>query len=520
MSSFEPGRHPYSTGRSGTGVWHHLRLYLVIVVVILGTLLGSYIWRRDFATDRFAVKVSAEPNLTSLADSDAEWLLPRFRFDLTVRGTGEKLATLDAGPNTDRVTEVTVRGRRLRNAVRDGYIEGTLTYPDFNNSKLSLRPELLPTQNDTLSFELTNAQAREFLDRKLTTFFAVTDSYGRPVSNLHAVLGIPLSERRREPGVYDVSIVVEDLLDLLERDRKYTIEVTDAGPGNFSDVLELEAQWFTRDEPTRQVIQVERSPAEERAEAATATTPPADTTPPPSDTEATATPPKSPSPPPFETPTTADLHVLTSPVGASVWLGGKRQLDRTPLRVNDLDPGPVTVKVEKEGFLPQEREITLQAGERNAVSFRLKPIHVEPGHLEVFATPFGQFYVDGQLVGSNVGAVRLDVAAGRHDVRVDHPLFQSKVWEGVEVKSGQTVTLRHAFSREDAVGSLRVGVSRGWGRVFIDGKDSGKDAPCILDGVSVGQHTVTLRRNGEVVPGAEEQVVIRQGEMTEIQFNP
>lgn len=502
-----------SRTRRGGGVWHQIRLYLLIVAVILGTLLGSFIWRRDFATYQFAVRLFPEPNLTSLSDSDAEWLLPRFRFDLTLRESGETLATLEAGPQEERGETLSVRGRRLQRAVRGGLVVGMLTYPDFSNSRLTLQPELYSTENDTLSFRLTNGEAREFLDRRLTTFFAVTDSYGRPVTDLRSVLGIPLVERVREPGVYDVSIVVEDLLDLLERDRKYTIEVTDAGPDGFSDVLELEAQWFTREEPTRQVIQVARAAGSSEEEA---------TPPEPAATDATSSPGDSPEPeaPVAAPPPTADLHVLTSPVGAQAWLDGKLHLDRTPLRVNGLSPGTITVKVEKEGFRPQERRVKLEAGERNAVSFQLEPVRLQPGRLEVFASPFGQFYVDGKLEGANVGRIQVQVEAGQHDVRVEHPLFHSRVWERVEVKPGETVTLRHAFSREDAVGSLRVGVSRGWGRVFLDGVDTGKDAPCVLDDVAVGQHTVTLRRDGEPIPGAEEQVVIREGEVSQVQFHP
>lgn len=64
---------------------------------------------------------------------------------------------------------------------------------------------------------------------------------------------------------------------------------------------------------------------------------------------------------------------------------------------------------------------------------------VEPGHLFVSATPWGQLFVDGQLIG-NTPRANLALAPGAHTIRVVRDGF-APFERSLQVASGQVIRL-------------------------------------------------------------------------------
>jgi len=91
------------------------------------------------------------------------------------------------------------------------------------------------------------------------------------------------------------------------------------------------------------------------------------------------------SPPPIPPIGKAVLHVTSNPAGAKVYVDGSYKGD-TPLDVY-VEPGTHTVKVELEGYVPQERTITCEEGKTYEVSFNLTKPTVVP--LQMMSLPLG-----------------------------------------------------------------------------------------------------------------------------------
>ena len=70
---------------------------------------------------------------------------------------------------------------------------------------------------------------------------------------------------------------------------------------------------------------------------------------------------------------------------------------------------------------------------------RPAPAPVQPGLLFVSASPWGQLYVDGQLIG-NTPRANLTVTAGRHTIRVLREGY-SPFERTVQVRPGEVVRL-------------------------------------------------------------------------------
>jgi TonB family protein len=76
-------------------------------------------------------------------------------------------------------------------------------------------------------------------------------------------------------------------------------------------------------------------------------------------------------------PTRATFSVESTPAGASVSVDGK-PAGATPLPRLQVQPGKRTVRLEKEGFKPWEREVEISAGETKTVSAHLQPVETRP----------------------------------------------------------------------------------------------------------------------------------------------
>ena len=132
------------------------------------------------------------------------------------------------------------------------------------------------------------------------------------------------------------------------------------------------------------------------------------------------------------------------------------------------------------------------------------------GRLELRVHPYASFYVDDTLRATNVSTARVDLAAGEHNVRVVHPAFEPKEWR-VRLLSGRVTRLEHDFPATSA-GVVRVSTGAVWAEVYLDGRNTGRTTPCVLEGLSYGNHTVTVARADFDARSGPQVVSVRPGE--------
>lgn len=160
---------------------------------------------------------------------------------------------------------------------------------------------------------------------------------------------------------------------------------------------------------------------------------------------------------------TLDIHVNLEPLPASLSIhsipqGARVYLDNnysgeTPYTDATIAPGVHRIRVEKTGFDPMARTISLVRGGSAVEEFRLK---ANTGLLSVTSTPEGvAVYVDGVKLGETPPGERKDVsgvleipgvAEGTHSIEFMKPGFINKT-EKCDVKRGEATLLRAELKR-------------------------------------------------------------------------
>jgi formylglycine-generating enzyme required for sulfatase activity len=79
------------------------------------------------------------------------------------------------------------------------------------------------------------------------------------------------------------------------------------------------------------------------------------------------------------------IKINTTPTGANVFVDGKAA-GKTPVELGNMAPGNKTIRVEKDGYVPEEKETTIHKGRRSVVRFDLVQ-EVRKGWLTVSLSP-------------------------------------------------------------------------------------------------------------------------------------
>ena len=149
------------------------------------------------------------------------------------------------------------------------------------------------------------------------------------------------------------------------------------------------------------------------------------------------------------------------PADVQVSLDGT-PLTGTPPSNEAVAPGTHLVQVSATGFRSTRREITVTAGQTQAVAIDLEVAAATSGSLRVIVpTPGAQAFVDGDPLNLSNGRVdRADLAPGSHTVRITAPGREPVIRE-VAVTAGQQAVLELADT------DLRVSAARGRVRVMV-----------------------------------------------------
>ncbi|MDH4183754.1 MAG: PEGA domain-containing protein [Nitrospinota bacterium] len=200
---------------------------------------------------------------------------------------------------------------------------------------------------------------------------------------------------------------------------------------------------------------------------------------------------------------------------ATLYINGK-EAGQIPME-KKLPPGAYSLASAKEGHKRQTTEVEVAAEKTTEVSMELEPLGV--GSITVSANPWAKIVIDGQDSGVTPRTFR-NITEGEVKVTLVNPGF-APVEKTILVRKDQTTQVFHSFTesaptataaKSQAFGSLAIS-STPPGIVFLDGKVQGK-TPVDLDELSVGSHTVIIKRDG--MTDYKREVKIVEGVKTRI----
>ncbi len=210
---------------------------------------------------------------------------------------------------------------------------------------------------------------------------------------------------------------------------------------------------------------------------------------------------------------------LNSRPWGRVWIDGKDIGSNTPLVDYLLPAGRHTIIV----YPPTSKKMTagveIRPGETTSMVLLPDKLPAEKsasGWLTVNTRPWSEVAVDGEHVGMT--PLRLKLSPGIHEVKVIFGHGESKTVK-VKVEAGKTMRVVLSASGTGELGKgkgLLMVNSLPWGRVWIDGRDSGKATPLMDLKLDAGQHRVTVYFS---TGGTQtKKVEIKEGESSRLVF--
>lgn len=121
------------------------------------------------------------------------------------------------------------------------------------------------------------------------------------------------------------------------------------------------------------------------------------------------------------------LKITSTPSGARVFVNDKQYSD-TPMELRQLSPGVYKIRLEKDGYDPATRDVTVTAGNELEVALNLDS---NTGGIDLVTVPsYITIYLDGKMVGTsepdpaNPGMSKLlslrNLSMGKHVVTIAH----------------------------------------------------------------------------------------------------
>lgn len=142
-------------------------------------------------------------------------------------------------------------------------------------------------------------------------------------------------------------------------------------------------------------------------------------------------------------PDTGSLTILSFPSGATVFLEGE-QKGATQLTVSDLNPGEYTLVLQKEGYSPWEKTVTIHNGQRMMVTATLVPLY---GSLRVHSSPSqAMVLVNGEKAGDTPLVIK-SVSPGEYFITFSKTGYLTEN-RTTKVSAGQEKLLYAALSPE------------------------------------------------------------------------
>jgi hypothetical protein len=235
------------------------------------------------------------------------------------------------------------------------------------------------------------------------------------------------------------------------------------------------------------------------------------------------------------------LNIQTSPSRADIFLDGYPTGNTTPTTLFNLLAGSHSIQLRKKGFATWSDDVTVMEEATSNLLVTMKPAGRElSGSAEIDSTPPGAaITLDGVLLRQKTPVVLEAVSTGTHSLKVGKYGFLA--WEGdfKVLPDEKTVISVGLDYRIEGMLDLLVRSSPPGAAVTIDGEPAGQVTPATFDGLSPGEHSVLLEKEGfrpwsrrievssnrvtvvetDLVPeGARLELTLTSGEEREVEF--
>lgn len=210
------------------------------------------------------------------------------------------------------------------------------------------------------------------------------------------------------------------------------------------------------------------------------------------------------------------LSVTSDPSGADVFINEQR-MGVTPLVIDNVIPGTISVRVEKAQFSTLRDVVTVKPGTQASFS---APLQRLTGRLTVVPAIDSLKVVvrdaSGRLIEERMAPFhKLDLDIGDYDVELSRPLFVSQTLR-VTIRDDKEARLEPSLKEKTAL--LTVSSLENVADVWIDGDYLGKAAPARVD-LPKGKHTIVTagffgdsRTDVDLKPDEKRQVQMEQNQ--------
>jgi hypothetical protein len=213
------------------------------------------------------------------------------------------------------------------------------------------------------------------------------------------------------------------------------------------------------------------------------------------------------------TPTKGSLNITSHPVmGAEIFVDNA-DMNRTTsgsALITDIPPGAHTYKLVLTGYKDSSGTFNISAGQTTVIDAALALLP-NIGNVEISSIPSeAMVYIDNAYTNKNTPASVSNLGAGSHTYKL--------VLDGYKDATGTFSIIAGNVTPVDVTmvaiiattGTLQITSAPSNAKVLIDGKDSNKITPAIIDGLSEGTHTYGLTLVGYKDAGAIVSIVAGQ----------
>ncbi|MEJ2543455.1 MAG: serine/threonine protein kinase [Calditrichaceae bacterium] len=203
---------------------------------------------------------------------------------------------------------------------------------------------------------------------------------------------------------------------------------------------------------------------------------------------------------------TGSIAVKSDPPGAEIYLAGKSIKRFTPYTLTEVKSGKKTITLKKDGYAEYSTDVDVKTGNTQNIDVALKQLF---GNLTVLAVPWGNIYVDDQLVFKEAQIKKeMELGAGNHQVRIEHPTLG--IYEKlIRVEPEKITEVTVDFNKKH---SLRIVAKDPQGTdiyadVLVDGKSTGETTPTNIR-LATGTYMISVSRNGYILADGPKKVTI------------
>ena len=211
-------------------------------------------------------------------------------------------------------------------------------------------------------------------------------------------------------------------------------------------------------------------------------------------------------------PATGSVTVQSDPGDANVYLDGEMK-GLTPVAITEVVPGPHIVRIEKTGYIPYQKDITVIAGSTTIVSAALSPVPPPTtGSVNVQSDPEGaNVYVDGEFAGITPILIP-NMSPGIHVVIIELTGYEPYENTSVPVMAGATTLVSAILEQTPPppdTGAIEISSSPAAAAVYLDGVLKGT-TPLAIVNLVPGPYIVRIEKSGYEV--WEENATVSAGE--------